>query len=317
MTVSNKELCEWLREHSSGAYRLAADAAAVIEELERENARLATELAARPAAESAPATQGVLKPRAKGWQQCPRCDRLHAQLSENSALVQEHRRAEQENSRAVSEQGQQPVLYVREDDTLLNEGKYSHDSDARMFSIRGLDKPFEEFTVPLYRHAPPVPSAATQTMAPAVEWRTSDTLEFVRQEYLSSENYHKLRDGGSIELNKRQLTNLLNGAFEHASIAQKPTSAQAPAAGLVQPVAREQSAPAGEAGKQAASTALDPTDARNQLLIAWWQGKRPFGWSEREHIEEPEVYCTGAEKPLALLAVELVKAAKAQADSSR
>lgn len=40
-------------------------------------------------------------------------------------------------------------------------------------------------------------------------------------------------------------------------------------------------------------------------LTRWWEEKRPFNWPESEHIENPEINCTGAEKPLALLAVAL------------
>lgn len=35
-----------------------------------------------------------LKRRAKGWQQCPKCDVLHVDLPENSAFVRAHREAE-------------------------------------------------------------------------------------------------------------------------------------------------------------------------------------------------------------------------------
>lgn len=40
-------------------------------------------------------------------------------------------------------------------------------------------------------------------------------------------------------------------------------------------------------------------------ILAWWDGCRPFDWAEREHIENPTVNCTGAEKQLALLAAAL------------
>lgn len=182
MNVSTKSLCEWLREHSSGAYRLAAHAATVIEDLEQENARLSAEQAARTSSSS----------------------------------------------------------------------------------------------------------------SSPIEWRTDDTLKFVRQEYLSSENYETLRDGGAISLKKRQLTNLFNGLFEHLAGMGLFAS---PVPAVVPP-----SAPA------------PSTDAaQNAAILAWWEGKRPFGWREQEHIDEPQAYCTGGEKALALIAVELAKAKQTHA----
>lgn len=41
---TNKELCEWLRQNSSGIYRTAAEAAGEIERLENENKTLAEEV---------------------------------------------------------------------------------------------------------------------------------------------------------------------------------------------------------------------------------------------------------------------------------
>jgi hypothetical protein len=50
---STKELCDWLREHSSGAYHRSREAAGIIEQLERQNARLRASLeAARPVADA-------------------------------------------------------------------------------------------------------------------------------------------------------------------------------------------------------------------------------------------------------------------------
>jgi hypothetical protein len=233
MSISTKALCEWLREHSSGAYRLAAEAATVIEELERENARLTAELAARaPATDAAPAPGTTLKPRAKGWQQCPRCDRLHAQLSPDSALVQAHKAA-----------------------------------------TGGAAAPSSSSSAP-------------------IEWSSKDTLEFVRQEYLSSENYNTLRDGGVLSFKTRQLTNLFNGLFEYLA-----------SLGLFAPPTP---APVTQPAPQQSTDA-----AQNAAILAWWERKRPFGWSEQEHIDEPTTYCTGAEKSLALIAVELAKAKQA------
>jgi len=236
MNISTKALCEWLREHSSGAYRLSAEAATVIENLERENQRLSAELSARaPAADAAPTPGATLKPRAKGWQQCPRCDRLHAQLSADSALVQAHQAA---------------------------------------------------------TGGAPAPSSSSS--AP-IEWSSKDTLEFVRQEYLSSENYETLRNGGILSFKTRQLTNLFNGLFEH--LASLGLFARPTPAAVKQPASQQS------------------TDAaQNAAILAWWEGKRPFGWSEQEHIDEPQAYCTGAEKALALIAVELVTAKQTQAN---
>ena len=46
--------------------------------------------------------------RAKGWQQCPDCKRLHAQISESSPFVQAHRKAEQDRATSgnSTEQGE-------------------------------------------------------------------------------------------------------------------------------------------------------------------------------------------------------------------
>jgi hypothetical protein len=131
------------------------------------------------------------------------------------------------------------------------------------------------------------------------EWTWKDTLEFVRQEYLSRENYEKLSEGGTVVFNKRQLTNLLNAAFEYCQVTPlhpDTVAAYAPAT------------PATPAAAEIAPVQSDLADTKNAAILAWWVGKRPFGWSEEEHIEEPTAYCTGAEKPLALLAVELAKA---------
>jgi len=296
MSINTKELCQWLREHSSGAYRLSAEAATVIEELERENARLAAELASRnPSEPAVVATQGVLKPRAKGWYQCPRCDRLHAQMSNDSPLVQAHKVA-------VASPTMAPAASV-------------------------------------YRHAP-------------VEWTWKDTLEFVRKDFLSSEMYHKLREDGSFDFNKRQLTNLLNGAFEYYLAMPEVLAGLKSAAVKLPPMFEYTATGDGYSSTAAysegwnsclaATMAINPTampvtelaavpneepnaddvsadtgtvpaspDEQGAAILAWWIGKRPFGWSEEEHLDEPTAFCTGPEKPLALIAVQLAKAQRA------
>jgi len=145
-----------------------------------------------------------------------------------------------------------------------------------------------------------LPAVVPGVAAHLVEWTWKDTLEYVRKDFLSCEVYQKLRDGGSVEFNKRQLTNLLNGAFEHYAATRAltaPHNTPLPAAGATTTACTDDSTHC---------SSLD--DPRNTAILAWWAGKRPFGWSEQEHLEDPTAYCTGAEKPLALLAVELAKA---------
>lgn len=60
----------------------------------RDHVQLVELLGMGPVAAQPTVPDRPLKRRAKGWQQCPNCDRLHAELSEDSAFVQAHKAAQ-------------------------------------------------------------------------------------------------------------------------------------------------------------------------------------------------------------------------------